>query len=100
MKLKKGDKVKVISGKDKGRGGKIEKVLPVKNKVLIPGINVYKKHARPRGQSKGGIIDITKPLNVSKVALVCPKCKKTTRIGYRLEDKGKKRICRRCQEAV
>lgn len=89
-----------MSGKDKGRGGTIEKVLPPKNQVLIPGINVYKKHARSRGQNKGGIIDIVRPLNASKVVLVCPKCKKTTRIGYRLEDKGKVRICRRCQEVV
>lgn len=100
MKLKKGDKIRVMSGKDKGRGGTIEKVLPTKNQVLVPGINVYKKHTRPRGQNKGGIIDVVRPLAASKVALVCPKCKKTTRIGYRLEDRSKVRICRRCQEAV
>jgi large subunit ribosomal protein L24 len=100
MKLKKNDKVQVMSGKDKGRTGKIEKVFPGKNQVLIPGVNVYKKHARAQGQTQGGIIDITKPLGASKVALVCPKCKKPTRVGYRLEGKGKVRICRRCQETI
>lgn len=100
MKLKKNDKVQIMSGKDKGRTGKIEKVFPDKNQVLIPGVNVYKKHARARGQTQGGIIDITKPIKVSKVALICPKCKKATRLGYRLEEKNKVRICRRCQEAI
>jgi len=100
MKLKKGDKVQIIKGKDKGRKGKIEKVFPKKNQVQIPGINVFKKHARPRGQTQGGIIDIVKPVSVSKVALICPKCKKPSRVGYRLEGKAKKRICRRCQETI
>jgi large subunit ribosomal protein L24 len=100
MKLKKGDKVRVIKGKDRGREGKIEKVFPKKNQVQIPGINVFKKHARPRGQTQGGIIDVVKPLAVSKVALVCPRCKKITRVGYRLENKVKKRICRHCQETI
>jgi large subunit ribosomal protein L24 len=100
MKLKKGDKVQIIKGKDRGRKGKIEKVFPKKNQVQIPGINVFKKHARPRGQTQGGIIDIVKPVSVSKVALICPKCKKPSRVGYRLENKAKKRICRRCQEAI
>ena len=100
MKLKKGDKVQIIKGKDRGRKGKIEKVFPKKNQVQIPGINVFKKHARPRGQTQGGIIDIVKPISVSKVALICPQCKKPSRVGYRLENKAKKRICRRCQEAI
>ena len=100
MKLKKDDKVQIIKGKDKGRKGKIEKVFPKKNQVQIPGINVFKKHARPRGQTQGGIIDIVKPISVSKVALICSKCKKPSRVGYRLENKAKKRICRRCQEAI
>lgn len=100
MKLKKNDKVQVMSGKDKGRTGKIEKVFPGKNQVLIPGVNVYKKHSRAQGQTQGGIIDITKPIEASKVAVVCSKCKKPTRVGYRLDGKGKARICRRCQETI
>jgi len=87
-------------GKDKGRTGEIEKVFPLKNQVLIPGINVYKKHMRSRGTIKGGIIDLVKPLGASKVALICPKCKRPTRIGYRFEEKRKVRICRHCQEGI
>lgn len=102
MKLKKGDQIIVIAGKDKGRKGKIEKVLPKLNKVLIPGINVYKKHTKPRGEGQpGGIVDVVKPLVVSNVALLCPKCRKQTRIGYRIGKVGKKeRICRKCQVAI
>ncbi len=100
MKLKKGDKIQVMAGKDKGRTGEIEKVFPQKNQVLIPGINVYKKHMRSRGTTKGGIIDIVKPLAAPKVALICPKCKRPTRIGYRFEEKNKVRICRHCQEKI
>jgi len=100
MKLKKNDKVQIMSGKDKGRKGKIEKVISSKNQVLIPGVNIYKKHARARGQNQGGIIDIAKPIEISKVALICSKCKRPTRVGYRLGEKTKQRICRRCQEII
>lgn len=102
MKLKKGDKIIVITGKDKGRKGKIEKILPKLGKVLIPGINVYKKHLKPRGEGqKGGIIDIVKPLSISNVAFLCPKCGQQTRIGYQIDKSGNKvRICRKCQAVI
>ena len=102
MKFKKGDTVKIIKGKDKSRKGKIEKVLPKLNKVLIPGINVYKKHLKPRGEGQpGGIVEIVKPLPVSNVALLCPKCNKQTRVGYQLDKSGSKhRICRKCQTVI
>lgn len=102
MKLKKGDRIIVTIGKDKGRKGKIEKVLPKLGKVLIPGINVYKKHLKPRGEGQpGGIIDVVKPLPVSNVALLCPKCGKRTRVGYRSDKGGEKyRICRKCQAII
>lgn len=101
MKLSKGDLVVVIKGKDKGRKGKIEKIFPKTNKVLIPGINVYKKHARQQSEKKpGGIIEIVKPLPVSNVALLCPKCKKPTRVGYQIDKSGKRRICRKCQAVI
>lgn len=102
MKFKKGDNIIVIAGKDKGRKGKIEKVLPKQEKVLIPGTNVYKKHLKPQGEKQpGGIIDVIKPLSISNVALLCPKCGKQTRIGYRLDKAGGKyRICRKCQVAI
>ncbi|OGV89204.1 50S ribosomal protein L24 [Microgenomates group bacterium RBG_19FT_COMBO_39_10] len=109
MKLKKGDSVIVLKGKDKGRKGKIEKIFPKINKALIPGINVYKKHARKQSDKKpGGIIEIVKPLPIANVALFCPKCKKPTRVGYRIEQKSgkvrnkvvKARICRKCQTII
>lgn len=101
MKLKIGDKIKVTLGKDKGRTGKIEKVLPKTNSVMVTGVNQYKKHLKAQGQNQpGGIIDITKPLNISKIALLCPQCKKITRIGYQGEKKKKVRICRKCQKPL
>lgn len=103
MKLKKGDKVKVMIGKDKGREGQIEKLLPKEGKIVIAGINMYKKHVRPqtrKDQSAGGIIDIVRPLLVSKVALICPKCHKQTRVGQQIFSDGKKRICRKCKEVI
>lgn len=98
MKLKKGDTVRIVRGKDKGRTGKIEKVFPQINKVLIPGINVYKKHARARSEKEpGGVVEIVKPLPVSNLFLVCPKCHQTTRIGYQIDRIGKKhRVCKKC----
>lgn len=103
MKLKKGDKVKVLIGKDKGREGEIEKLFPKTEKITITGINMYKKHVRPqtrKDQAAGGIIDIVRPLLASKVALICPKCHKQTRVGQQIFSDGKKRICRKCKEAI
>jgi len=101
MKLKKGDEVIVIAGKDKGRKGKIEKVFPKERKVLIPGINIVKKHVRPRKEGeKGGIVEVAKPLEVSKVALVCSKCGKSTRVGYLITKDTKERICKKCRQTI
>lgn len=100
MKLKKGDKVVVIKGKDKGRHGKIEKVYPKKGRVLLPGLNIYKRHLKAQGKDKpGGIIELSRPLLAGNVMLICPKCKKQTRVGYIFDKKGKKhRVCKKCQE--
>lgn len=101
MKLKKGDQVQVLIGKDKSRKGKIEKVFPKLGTVLIPGINVYKKHVKPQGEGKpGGIVDIVKPILVSKVALLCPKCGQQTRAGWQLNPSGKERICKKCKAII
>lgn len=102
MKIKKGDTVKVITGKDKGKTGKVERVLLKKNKVLVAGINIYKRHLKPQGQSKpGGIIDLGKPLNISNVCLICPKCGKPTKIGFLIDkSKLKQRICKKCQQII
>lgn len=97
MKIKKGDLVKVVLGKDAGKTGKIEKVLTDKNAVVVEGVNQYKRHikARTEGQ-KSEIITITKPLHVAKVAVLCPKCKEPTRIGYVINKDSKQRICKKC----
>jgi len=101
MKLKVKDTVKVTLGKDEGKTGAIEKVLPKKNSVIVKGVNMYKKHLKSQGEKKpGGIIDITKPLNVAKVALMCPKCHKITRVGYQGFGRKKVRICKKCTQPI
>lgn len=101
MKIKKGDKIKIILGKDSGREGVVERVLPRKNAVVVTGLNLYKKTVRPRKEGdKGGIVDVARPLAVSKVMLLCPKCHQPTRVGYQLSDKKKVRICAKCQEVI
>lgn len=101
MKLKKGDKVIVIAGKDKGKQGAVEKVWLKTDQVTVAGVNMGKRHSKPRSQGqKGGIIDFIRPLTVSKVALLCPKCKKPTRVGYKLIKDSKVRICRKCNQEI
>lgn len=101
MKIKKGDQVKVINGKDKGKTGSVEKVFTKTKKVLIAGVNIYKRHKKGRFQGqKSEIIDITKPLPEANVQLVCPKCHVLTRVGYRVEKGKKVRICRKCEQII
>jgi len=100
MKIKKGDKVKVLLGKDRGKEGTIERVFEKANKVGILGINVYKRHVRKQGDIQGGIIDIPKPLDISNVALVCPNCKKVTRVGYKKVGNEKMRSCKKCGKEI
>jgi len=101
MKLKKGDKIRVMAGKDHGKEGAVERVFSKIGKIAVAGVNVYKRHMKPRtaGQ-KGSIVEINKPISTSKVALICPKCKQITRIGYKLTKKEKVRICRKCEEEI
>lgn len=101
MKLKKGDLVKVVAGKDNGKTGKIEKVLSKAGKVLVTGVNQYKRHLKARAQGQASeIVTITKPLAVTNVALVCPHCKLQTRIGFKIEKNGKIRVCRKCDKKI
>lgn len=102
MKLRKGDRVKVLSGKDRGKEGTIVRVYPEKGRVLVEGVGVVKKHekagqkAQGRQVRQGGIIDREMPINASNVAILSPADGKPTRIGYRITDDGQKiRICRR-----
>jgi len=100
--VKKGDKVKVLLGKDRGKEGVIERVSHKKGKVWIPAINVYKRHIRKNTQYniEGGVIDVIKPLDISDVALICPNCKKQTRVGFEVTKTGKIRICRKCKKPI
>ena len=93
MKLKKGDSVLIISGKDKGRTAKILKSFPKAMKILVEGINLKQKHIKPKRQGeKGQVIQAPAPLQVSNVKFLCPKCQKATRLGYKVEKNRKFRI--------
>ncbi len=98
-KVKKGDQVVVLLGKDKGKKGKVVRVFSKKGQVLVEGVNIVKKHVKAQGKDKpGGIIDLGKPLNVSRVAVFCSSCQKPTRVGWLIDKAGgKQRICRRCK---
>ena len=97
MKLREGDMVRVITGKDAGTEAKVAKVFPHKNKIIVEGVATAKRHQRPTGQTmQGGIIDKDLPIDASNVMIVCPDCG-PTRIGARFDDDGKKyRVCRKC----
>lgn len=99
--IKKNDTVKVISGKDKGKTGKIIKIIPASQRAVVEGVNLYKKHVRPKNQNeKGQIITVPRSLHISNVQLVCPSCGKPTRIGFAIEGKEKSRICRKCKSRI
>jgi len=101
MKIRKDDIVLIISGKDKGRKGKVIEALPKEAKVIIENINLRKKHIKPRKSGeKGQIVELPGPLSVSNVKIVCPKCGKAARVGYKLEGKKKFRICKKCNQEI
>lgn len=102
MKIKKGDKVKVLLGKDRGKEGVVERVSQKKGQLWILGVNVYKRHVKKQEQYgvEGGVMDIVKPLKVSNVALICPSCQKPTRVGYKITGKEKVRVCRKCRKEI
>ncbi|MCX6721919.1 MAG: 50S ribosomal protein L24 [Candidatus Staskawiczbacteria bacterium] len=101
MKVKKGDNVLIIAGKDKGRTGKIMRSLPKDLKVLVEGINLKKKHVRPkRDGEKGQVVEIPAVLDISNVKVICPKCGKATRVGYTIDKDIKKRICKKCKQEI
>ena len=97
MKIKKGDQVLIISGKDRGKKGKVFRVLPKKSRVMVEGINIKKKHAKAKRQGgKGQIIELPAPIHISNVKLICPKCSQAARIGYKIIEERKYRICKKC----
>ena len=98
LKIRKGDRVRVLSGKDKGKEGEVMRSLPREGKVIVEGVNIARKSQRPtRTTQQGGIIDKDMPIQVSNVALVCPSCGKPTRVGYTIDKSGQKaRVCKKC----
>lgn len=102
MEIRKNDSVMVIAGKERGKTGKILRVLPEKNSVIIERLNIVKRHSKPRGpQQAGGIVEKEARIHISNVMIMCDKCNAPVRIGHKLLADGKKiRICRRCHEAL
>ena len=97
MHVKKDDKVIVLTGKDKGKKNKVLQVFPKKERILVVEINLRKKHQKPKkAGEKGQIIQMPSPISISNVKLICSKCGKATRIGYKIEGKKKYRICKKC----
>ncbi|MCX7981567.1 MAG: 50S ribosomal protein L24 [Syntrophales bacterium] len=101
IKLKKGDTVKVIAGKEKGKTGKIVKILRDEGRVVVEKLNFVKRHKRPDARGKGGIMDKEAPLDISNVAYFCSRCNQGVKIGYTWNDEKKKvRICKKCKEQL
>ena len=101
LKIRKGDRVKVIAGKDKGAESEVMRALPKVHKVVVEKVAVAKKHQKPnQSNQQGGIIEIEMPIDVSNVMLICPKCKKPTRVGIRRDGKNKVRVCKKCGQDI
>ena len=101
MNIKKEDTVIVIAGKDKGKSGKVMQAAPKAGKVTVQGINMATKHKKARTQGEqSGIIQQENPIDISNVMLKCPKCGKATRIGFKVEDGKKVRVCKKCGEEI
>ena len=97
MRIKKGDTVQVLSGNDKGKTGEVLEIIPKADKIIVKGINIRKKHVKPRKQGEeGGIISVECAIPSSKVNVVCSKCGKATKVGYNIEKDQKVRVCKKC----
>ncbi len=103
LSVRKNDEVQVIAGRDRGKRGRVLRVLPDKGRVVVEGVNVIKRHTKPNPQKqiKGGVVEREAPLHASNVQILCPECSKATRIGRRILGDGRKvRICRKCEGVV
>jgi large subunit ribosomal protein L24 len=101
MRIKKGDQVRIISGKDRGKSGKVLRVLPNNSKAVVEGLNLIKKHMKPKkGGEKGQRVEIPAPIYISNIMLVCPKCGKPTRTNFKVSKEEKLRICKKCKSEV
>lgn len=101
MRIKKNDNVIMLSGKDRGKSGKVLKLFPREAKVIVEGLNVLTRHQRPRRQGeKGQKVQVPRRVALAKVMLLCPKCSKRTRVEYRIEGAKKERICKKCERTI
>ncbi len=101
MKIKTNDQVKILTGKDRGKTAKVIQVFPADDRVVAEGVNQIKKHLRARSRTeKGQVIALSAPLHISNVALVCPKCSRPIRIGFKIEGDKKMRVCRKCKAVI
>jgi len=101
MKIKQGDTILVIRGKDKGKKSKVLRGIPSESKILVEGVNIKKVHKRPKKDGeKGQVVEVPYPFSASKVKIICPKCNKPSRIGYKIEENRKYRICKKCNTEV
>lgn len=100
-KVRRDDTVLVIKGKERGKTGVVRQVMPRKNRLIVTGVNMVKRHMQPRAQRPGGIIEREAPIHVSNVKVICKSCNKPTRVGFGFRDDGAKfRYCRRCQQSI
>ena len=102
LKIRKGDEIQVIAGKDRGKRGRVQEVDPNAGTVVVAGVNMSKRHTKPNPSknNKGGIIDQPRPLALGKVMVVCPHCGKPTRVAHRIDEDTKERVCKRCGETI
>lgn len=98
MKLKKGDTVKIMGGKDRGKTGKVLTAMPLEDRIIVDGLNLFKKRSRPKKQGqKGEIVLVPRPMPASRVMLICSNCKNPTRVGFRMDGPKKTRYCKKCK---
>lgn len=100
MKIRLNDQVKVMTGKDRGKTGKVIRVLPKTDQVVVEGLNISKRHVGRRSGQEGQIVELVKPMAVANIALVCPECKSVSRIGFKVENNVKSRICKKCKQVI
>lgn len=101
MKIRKNDQIKILSGKDRGKTGKVLRVMPSSGKILVEGLNLVKKHVRPKKQGeKGQRVSVPAAMDISNVMIVCPKCSKASRLGFKISEKNKFRICKKCKSEI
>ncbi len=101
FKIKKNDNVEVLAGKDKGKRGSVVRIIPKKDRVIVSGVNIVKKAMKRRSQQdQGGIVEVEAPLHISNVGVVCKKCGRPVKIGYKIDGDKKVRVCRKCGETL